>query len=1611
MASQQVTLQALGLNYSPNSLSLPQGSLVQADNVIIRRDNVIESRRGLKEYSQDLGISTDRIKQLIEYKDRILAHYGTTLAFDTSELDANGKAIFQAFSGSYSETQSGLRIKSIEANKNLYFTTSEGVKKISAKTAADLSTTLIKSAGAIKALDITAKLVIEQGLLSGFLPLDSAVAYRAVWGYKDANDNLLLGVPSNRVEVYNYALDTTAMDLNTLIVNLDLLDQTGSEIRDGNYATSYYTPINSDASLLYNNVKNLAIQLDQDLFLANTSGGGTPPLDMKKIDIVNNVCTIEFEVGSDPSLYFSINDSIELKNLSTAIDYLNNTTTTPYYTLDYAPTSTTLSFTFEHADDSHVLTTGDLYSANYRKITATGDATYAQSLDDTELSAPATSEQIGIINNTLFRISERLKVELPAIIPTGLMSSYITPFTMTSSANVDVTVTIPTNIDSDYFVQIYRTRIFTATEGQSLGAGGISVIPDDEMRLVYEAFPTSAEISQGYLVFNDASPEELVQFNTNLYTNPESGEGLVAANEPPPFAKDINRFKNVVFYANTRTKQRLSTFQLLGVTLINSGDTITIASSAGYDTYEFISGAKEITDVACLDTLSGGEYFNLYSQSGIHYTPYFIVNGVGADPLISGAISIPINILTADDELKIAERVLNTLNEFIYDFSCNNTYNISSITSATPNTTIETLVDNHLSIGDTVEIFGVTQTGGTTINGVATVVSAPTSTSFTIATASLPTGVTFSNAYFKSNVVTITATNEGICDPAVDGDTGFTITQFQAGDGEDAANKQVLLSSLTSAAQAIDQTAQSLVRVINKQSTSIVNAYYISGDSTSPGQINLEEKDLTPEPFYVASSTVDVGLSFNPDIGPIEVVTGPITGSGTTFTFEHTAHGLNNGDEIVISFSNCNPVVAGLYAVTNCTTDTFDIVFGSSFVGAGTSFAYSLASETIVSTNDIKPNRIYYSKLGQPEAVPLLNYFDISAEDKEILRIFPLRDTLFAFKQDGAYRISGEVAPFTTSLLDSSYTVTAPDSVSVTKNTVYAWTSEGITPITESGAGETISRPIDTEILRLSSVPFTNFSKVTWGIGYDSDSSYTVYTNTQTTDTVATIAFRHCTLTNTWTTFSRTQTCGLNPGFEDVLFMGSGEDNLIHKERKNFNRTDYADKDFSLDLADDALNVSTKTMTFPSVAGINVGDVITQEQTLTIYAFNSTLRQLDLDPTVGVSTITSSSGASTTITINTSSPHYLTNNDYVTLSDTTSYPSLDGLYSVSNVASTSFQITIPTSLLVQTTSGTVKRSYENTLEASSGDNMRDKVVALAAYLDSDPGVLSTNYSSKVANKSGSIVSNSEDTPTVVVTSTAHGLVDGRVVTITTANGSIPSIVGTHVVSDTQAVSTEFSIPINVTTSGGTGSTYSTSGNLNTFEDIKACYNAIISNLNSDLGVTYNSYQQISNITLIESVVLSVNKTLNRVILNLPLQWVVGPLTVYNSINCEFTYAPITFGDPLMNKQISETTIMFRDKAMTKITVGFSSDLKPEFTTIDMFGQGNGIFGHYSDPGFGYGFFGGGSNAAPFRTLVPAQNQRCRYLNMKITHKVAREEYALYGTTLTGNLGISQRAYR
>lgn len=1960
----QVNLRAVGLNYSPNNLALPEGSLSIAEDVIIRRDNVLESRRGFKEYSQEFGTSPDRSLQLISYKERILHHYNDSslskaiLQYDTGTT-VDGKAVFNNFTANVQPTESGLRIKSIEANKNLYFTTEEGIKKISAASATDINANAIKDAGAVKAVGFTAELDITQGQQTGFLGFDSAVAYRVLWGYKDLNENLILGAPSDAVSVYNYLYKTSALDINALCLALDNLQQnsadyysvihnistnangdsfpqsegfstkyycsetiTASDMRTnviniaksidrfsalGNIADTYYakplkvsavsvkdkeatisfqnenvttysnpsvTGINvpggidfrpnteqlyiadsasgllrldSDGSIfsisttpaLFNpedlvfdlsgnlyvcdtgnnqivkltfngnaiatrtviatsvlnpraiaidslsnlyvccgqsgpslprvikitqsgtitEISNAAnenfrmidprgidVDIDDNIYVSDaganvikkltdvasrtatttsasptvtltdtsnlqegmyvygtniaagarinsinanvsitlsanaTAGGATTLTFSKKVEILsgtapivktgtaNNTATVtiadisslvvgmsvygqtvpsnthivsigagsitlnnnvptgsvslsftrknNFQNGFNSPTYLKVNnqglifvsdtgnnvikkvdssgasDVVAGKNAisltgssagGTTLTFSNNanlvagmkvvgdgvvipnnttiTTVNPdgitILVNNAIPAGASINFSFissglvngkEEAarfdtptgiafNPDYDVFIAEVINKDIRKLTAESPETifgigdkieilggtssivnlnnkdednfrnytitnvtknyisFAANIDDISVTIPnsafdiysyefrnilenkqvditssasrnltplneyvvpetATNITYATIISTVYAINSKLKALTTSVktnyISQSLQDAYLLDLNVTQACNVKLVVNIPETIktDKDYFFQVYRTQNFIALDGDILGS---TLTPDDEMRLVYEAFPTDQERIDLKVTFIDSYPADLRGFSTNLYTNPASGEGIGQANAIPPIAKDINYFKNVAFYANTKTRHRLVPFNLLGTSNINNGDTLLITDGTSLQTrqYTFVLGSVEKTQFT-FNTWDSTRIKNRYftvNSAGNEKKFYFWFRYENKDPEIFNVECSPTQtriVISDNDNLKYinfqnyvnitsSNSNINGLKEIggggtgsytLPGYSwhllrdkdganiiLNEAFTFSNVTSGSV-TTFSTSTPHGLNTGDGIYISNINatyvnpltdtvnkhheitkiddysfsvpvQTSGTPIfvNGrglpseLLTLIPSATylgasgleertpvridmnfnipNIEKTINTINAQ-GLYFKASYIDANNFLIENIEEGITDNATLGtlryfpnsifDFSLTITP---GDGEDISAGKILLSQVVLRSQAIDLTARSIVSVINGDQDSPVYAYYASDSTTLPGIINLESKVQLDERFYVMGSTYGVGISFNPDIGPINspdqpsskyitsIVSGGI-GSGYSTVTTNTNHGLQNGNIIILSNTG-NANVNGIYTVTNVTLNTFRINKEAA-INVGQGAAWSLRSDTVVSTNEEKINRVYFSKLLQPEAVPLLNSIDVGSADRKILRIFPLRDSLFVFKEDGLFRISGETAPFVLGLFDTSCVLIAPDSVAVANNIVYCWTTKGISNVTEAGVTE-ISRPIDTEVLKLASSNYPNFSKLTWGVGYDSDNSYTVYTNTNPSDAYATKGFRYSNLTNTWTNFNRSQTCGIVNIKDDKIYTGSGIKNVIDQERKSFDYTDYADREFTATV----VSVSGKTIELTSVTDIAVGDVVNQ--------------------------------------------------------------------------------------------------------------------------------------------------------------------------------------------------------------GG-----------------------------------------------LEAVVLAVDTLNDTLTLNNIFAFTTGSITVFKAIPCKVQYSPVTFGDPLKLKQIYEATMMFNDKSFTTATASFSSDLVPNFYEIDFYGNGHNAVQ---------------TNAAPFRTIIPRNTQRCRYINVAFEHNIAREKWALYGITLTGNATESTRAYR
>ncbi len=806
------------------------------------------------------------------------------------------------------------------------------------------------------------------------------------------------------------------------------------------------------------------------------------------------------------------------------------------------------------------------------------------------------------------------------------------------------------------------------------------------------------------------------------------------------------------------------------------------------------------------------------------------------------------------------------------------------------------------------------------------------------------------------------------------------------GDGEDKASLDVLLSAALTPSQQIDETARSLVNIINSNPLEVVNAFYISGPTDLPGQILLQVKDIGVNTFTITADSALTGALFNPQLPPV--------------------------------------------------------------VGA----------QPVVASPEVKPNRIYFAKLQQPEAVPLLNFIDVGPEDDEISRILPLRESLFILKTDGLYRLTGFNGNFTVDSFDRNSKIIAPDTAVVLNNNIYCLTNQGVAQISDTGV-QIISTRLDNIFKKITSSRF-DFRFTSHGIAYETDRCYLLFVPSLENDTKATQCFRYSTDTDTWTRFmDQSKTCGLVASADDKLYLGAGDENFIERERKDYSRTDFADRQFTLTLPSTA--VDGKTITLNQVGAAEIGDALVQTQFMKISEYNRILKKLDLDPQIGAKEeftvdfssysgsipsnlhgkyffiysaanvtrycvffdalgtllqlnplvdtdvlganqirVDVSSGITTkaqladkvktTIQSNTLDfiISYTPGAEFFTAKTVKSGETIDPVDSILNPIGNGFS-------LVVTVQGF--GDYFETLQSFPGDNLKDKVDALALKFDNDPKIVQNDFLMSLNNYSGTGATTAIGNPTVV-TFTAHGLQSGRMITVTNSSNGIN---GKYIV--TRLSANTFSIPVSTSVIG----TLDFSSPIVTSEEVQAGFNTLIKKLNIDAGPLYSNYPESEDSEDVEGLVLSAKSNSAIVQVDYKLNFVQGDIELYKGIKTEIIYAPEVFGDPSMLKHVREGTFMFEDCTFSRGTVGYKTDVSPGVALVPFEKSGKGDWGSFV---WGNQNWGGGFSGAPMRTYIPSNKQRCRYIQAYFAHNSAREKWAIFGISYTLRI-LSERAYK
>lgn len=1090
------------------------------------------------------------------------------------------------------------------------------------------------------------------------------------------------------------------------------------------------------------------------------------------------------------------------------------------------------------------------------------------------------------------------------------------------SCAVDVSFTVPRGINRNYFYQIYRTRV------SPVGESG------DEQRLViespYDGYSTTITVT-------DNTSDDIRDNGLPLYSNEATGEGAFQINTKPPVCKDMAIYKNRVFYANTRTPQRLD-LTFLGFDGIQAALDVTNVTGT-------LTSAS--FDVNHMSTISPGQYIALVNTNGVD--GQYLVTAVVGDNITIAANSTLIGLNAVLYRSHITFTKGTRIDRYFF-VGRPETWTLEAKPYASVNavdyfflTSIEDKLKYYFwfkkAPGDLdplisgkvgIEIDLVTAPVPTTAEEVALRIKE--------AIESVDDFIVSIDTINPEILYVATSTSGKVTDAASGTQVGtslVSITKTQDGFGEDAANQFIRLSSYISPAQAIEDTAKSLVRVVNQDPTNPVYAFYLSTASSLPGKINFEERIYSEESFSITADTMAVAALFNPDL-----------------------------------------------------------------------------STNVVSSQTIAPNAISFSKFQQPEAVPLVNRLEVGAKNKAILRIIGLRDSLFILKEEGIYVLTGESeANFSVRLFDTDAALTAPDSAVTLNNQIYCATTQGLATISDNGGLQIISRNIENIITRISSEDYTNFYYNSFGVAYETDRSYLLYTVDTTTDTTATVCYRYNTFTQTFTRFITPGVAGLIQAGKNKLFLASADGPTIETERKKINSRDYADREYSRQISD----VQFGKIYLDNTQLIEVGDVLTQKQYLKTNDYNRIVKQLKLDPnlqfpqnfselpTDGTAEISNSmlslaaalnaadqslvaptfdatndvNGMTNTIT---SIGHQLLDEDIVVISGAVlPSPLTETFYEITNATTNTYQLR---PLGIQAISGSAAGYGQFTVGP--------KTLTFNMVREIDYNSSTILFPNNTLSEGDILTFTTTDTPPT-------GLVSGvqyEAVNVTPSGFQLRLVV----------------LDLTPAVMAGTVTTtevYYASG---TFDNKQAQteLNAIVNKLNTqdptDAQLLLNpnlrfvflsNYQLSTGFEEIDYIVNFVSISQNYVTTDTMANMQIGQITHYEGIKALTVWNYFPLGEPAILKHVRSGSVIIKHNNLNTFTVGYASDLSGNFEDIGFKLDRSGIWGASL---WGSSTWGGDGVAYPLRTLIPKQKQRCRYIKPRIIHGTAFRKFNILGVS-------------
>ncbi len=1359
-------IKAKGLVTYGSETSLPEGSQRQAINVNIDENGVITPRRGFNDYlgpTTGVADTTAIVSQIMEYKEALLRQYNNTIEYE----DSNG--VFQSVNGVYDQLRAGYRTKWQEANSNFFFTSSTGIKKASVKNKASLNADMIGDAGGIKAGYASGVVVPVVG---GFLPPESKVGYRVLLGTKDANNNLIYGSPSSRFVVTNFNSKTVTLENSTVTIvstKVNFVDDdyftysnsTGKyviyydngaavEPKTGETIGGIYIPVVISGSTSINDIASLTANAMSIIPNSNV----TVLTDTVTIETTEegDIVGITTPKASDGTTGISTGDATpRIDTLTTTTGAVQEGSSSSVKVTGVVPSSASTDYFYQVYRTGTIsvstglvindLDPGDEMNLVYESGLTTAEIAAGEFsfTDTTPESFRAEAAPLYTNNVTGEGILQANEVP-PIALDMELFRNYMfyantkekhrLEFTMVS---VDDFVSGATKIiigNSDI------TRYYTFT-----GTAEVTDITVDTVPLNGTYFNLySANDERHYYVYFGTDPQILgaIGYKIDLTGSPTTTDiaDRIRAALINNFDFNLSGITNTVTFTHTNNGYTTGVTSGLGANITISTPTVNGTGELKYD----ITNKPEGGDVL----LSG---LTSVAQS-IDETARSLVKIISQDPLS------PVNayyLSTSEDlpgGILLEARSLEDKTFYIAVESGTPAY--SATTEYKVNDEVKITIDQSgtggvLADGDYISINSNNNnyTFWFNVSGGAADPLVPGTTGIEVDISALPSNDGF--------VLTILSS-------AMSGISNFEYNVTSVAGGVNLSGKTIEDmpdSTITVADVLLPVTITNIDNGIDPSDRVLFNKnIYLAAQNT----IGNEPSGTTADNAYW--TYIDIGAEFTPEL-PFSNDVEEFTGAVSATNIKVTAHGYVTGDEVFVGvledpYDNTVAYLAAtpsrieyLGNIYECildstgnppsgdTTDTanwkyislqFSGKYIATFIDAdnfsipvttpATTLAYPPTTSTsfspdVESDNKELPNRIYYSKKSEPEAVPIANFIDVGTQDDEIKRILALRDNLFVLKDDGIYVVSGTSAPDWSVRLIDNTKILAADSAVVLNNQIYCLTEQGVTRITGSGAA-IISRGIEDQIDLITNQNF-DFASNTFGISYQNDRAYIMYAPKDSTDSSATQAFRYNIFEQTWSTWEYSATCGHVLSSNNKLYVGEPSRNYISQERKANDRTDYSDRDFVGGINTDGVQGNVLELT--SLVDVDVNDVIVQQQDVTInYLNNRLLNKMDL-----LDTNLDLSGSVTYPTTSTANfftvyPHRLLNGS------TWSIKILD---SVGNETTQDYIVTVidANNVTIAFDSSTVTmvnitflKYYFTTFKAANGDNIPAKMQELNEHL-------------------------------------------------------------------------------------------------------------------------------------------------------------------------------------------------------------------------------------------------------------------------------------------------------